>query len=518
MTQTATQQTDQLALAQNIRQALYLIQHNNGYLALSAGHQVSAPWQVVGYLPAIYPERLGSQTFLRQHGVRFAYVTGAMAGGIAAKELVIAMAKANMLGFFGSAGLSFARVTAALDEFQSLTQQNLAWGINLIHTPTEPELERKLVELYIEKDVRCISASAFMQATPNIVRLACHGLSRNKQGEIQRRHFIFAKLSQPNMAQQFLSAPPTKILTDLVTKNLLTTEEAELGAQLPLAANITVEADSGGHTDNRPLPSLLSSVLNLRYEIARTFPAALQVNIGAAGGLGEPKAIAGAFAMGADYVVTGSINQATIEAGSSPEAKKLLAQADINDVIMAPAADMFELGVKLQVLKRGTFFAARGQKLADYYQKYNDINDIPKSEREKLEAEVFQASIETIWQQTREFWQQRNPKLLAKAEQNPKQKMALIFRWYLGNASRWASQGEASRQRDYQIWCGPAMGAYNRWVKDAILEPLENRHAAQIALNLLEGAAVVTRAQQLRSFGFNAAPEFFNFKPRLLKL
>ena len=52
---------------------------------------------------------------------------------------------------------------------------------------------------------------------------------------------------------------------------------------------------------------------------------------------------------------------------------------------------------------------------------------------------------------------------------------------------------------DYQIWCGPAMGAFNDWVRGSFLEPYQNRDAVQIALNLLEGAAVITRAEQLRS-------------------
>jgi len=43
--------------------------------------------------------------------------------------------------------------------------------------------------------------------------------------------------------------------------------------------------------------------------------------------------------------------------------------------------------------------------------------------------------------------------------------MALVFRWYLGNGSRWAVEGTPDRVQDYQIWCGPAMGAFNRWVQ-----------------------------------------------------
>ena len=58
------------------------------------------------------------------------------------------------------------------------------------------------------------------------------------------------------------------------------------------------------------------------------------------------------------------------------------------------------------------------------------------------------------------------------------------------------------------------MGAFNAWAKGSYLEPPEQRKAVQIALNLLEGAAVITRAQQLRTFGMAVPPAAFRFRPR----
>ena len=94
--------------------------------------------------------------------------------------------------------------------------------------------------------------------------------------------------------------------------------------------------------------------------------------------------------------------------------------------------------------------------------------------------------------------------------------MALVFRWYLGLSSRWAIAGEAGRNMDYQIWCGPAMGAFNAWVRGSFLEPASQRSAVQIARNLLEGAATVTRAQQLRAHGVPVPSRAFMFSPRPL--
>jgi len=86
----------------------------------------------------------------------------------------------------------------------------------------------------------------------------------------------------------------------------------------------------------------------------------------------------------------------------------------------------------------------------------------------------------------------------------------------LGKASKWAIDGEASRRADYQIWSGPAMGAFNSWVKGSFLADPKNRSVVQIALNLLEGAAVVTRAAQLRCYGLPVVASSFQFSPRPL--
>ncbi len=44
---------------------------------------------------------------------------------------------------------------------------------------------------------------------------------------------------------------------------------------------------------------------------------------------------------------------------------------------MAPSADMFEMGVKVQVLKTGTMFAMRASKLYELYTKYDSIEADP---------------------------------------------------------------------------------------------------------------------------------------------
>jgi trans-AT polyketide synthase, acyltransferase and oxidoreductase domains len=224
--------------------------------------------------------------------------------------------------------------------------------------------------------------------------------------------------------------------------------------------------------------------------------------VGAAGGLGSPQGVAGAFALGAAYVLTGSVNQLAVESGVSDDARALLAKADLADVTMAPAADMFEQGVKVQVLKRGTMFAMRAAKLYELYRSYPSLEALPATERANIEKNLFRAPLDEIWEKTRSFFLQRDPAQVPRAEKDAKHKMALVFRWYLGLSSRWANAGEPTRKLDYQVWCGPAMGAFNEWTKGSFLEQPRNRRVITVAFNILYGAAVLLRLQSLRSQGF----------------
>jgi PfaD family protein len=355
-----------------------------------------------------------------------------------------------------------------------------------------------------------------MRLTPAVIRCAAAGLSRDAAGNIVRARQVFAKVSRTEVAEQFMSPPPAALLRDLVSRALLTEAEAELAAQLPVAEDITIEADSGGHTDNRPLMVLLPEMQSLRARIAARHPAFPRIRLGAAGGIGTPNAVAAAFALGADYVLTGSVNQAATESGFSPDAKLMLGKADFADVAMAPSADMFELGVKVQVLKRGSMFAQRATRLYEAYVSYSGLTEIPAGIRSRLESEIFQKPLEQAWEETSAFWAARDPRQVEKALREPKHMMALTFRWYMGMSSRWAITGESSRRADYQIWCGPAMGGFNNWVQGSFLADVTQRSVVQIARNLLEGAAVITRAQQLRTHGVPIPTEAFHFAPRPL--
>src|SRR5262249_61679856 len=187
------------------------------------------------------------------------------------------------------------------------------------------------------------------------------------------------------------------------------------------------------------------------------------------------------------------------------------------DVPMAPAADMFEMGVKVQVLKRGTMFAMRAAKLYELYRTCSGLHDLPPAERAALEKNVFRASLDDIWSQTRDYFLQRDPTQVERAERDARHRLALIFRWYLGQSSRWANSGEPTRKADYQVWCGPAMGAFNEWARGSFLEVPRNRRVVTVALNLLYGAASLLRLNVLRCHGLAVPSEVMHASPRTLE-
>ena len=491
---------------------------------LVEGHADGA-WPVVAVLPAIYPEWLGDRSFNEVHGTRFPYVTGAMANGIATTRLVIEMARTGGLGFFGAAGLARDVVATAIDELQAAlgdaaspsgSPTGSPWGCNLIHSPQEPALEEAVADLCIARNVRRVCAAAFMSLTPAIVRYAYSGIHVDLDGNVQRPNMVFAKISRPEVARHFLHPAPAQLLDLLVRAGKLTAAEAALARSLPVAEDITIESDSGGHTDNRPLAPLFASIQAVRDAAVAEHGYTRPIRLGAAGGISTPQAVAAAFALGASYVLTGTVNQACVESGLSDEGKQMLAAADIADIAMAPAADMFEMGVELQVLKRGTMFAPRAKKLYALYTTYPSLEALPDAERAELEQKILGMSVHECWEATKAFWADRDPAQVARAEQDPRHKMALTFRSYLGLSSRWSIDGVPDRRLDYQIWCGPAMGAFNAWTAGTFLADPANRQVAQVARNLLEGAAVVTRAHQLRTYGVPVPSAAFDYRPRPL--
>jgi PfaD family protein len=513
---------DALATAvMHVNRPLYVIDYQGQTAVAHTGEIVCGSLTSPGnglplhaFVPPLDPSDLGDATFKSDLGLKYAYVIGAMANGITSTQMVKAAGRAGFIGFFGSGGLSLTQVGEAISELQQ-NCDDLPMGFNLIHSPNDPQLEMAIADLYIQKGIRVVSASAYMGMTLPLVYYRVKGIRRIHDGSVHCPNRVLAKVSRVEVATKFFSPPPRKLLTQLVQMKKITEQEAQLASHIPMAQDMTAEADSGGHTDNRPALSLLPTFMALRDACMRQYGYAAPLRIGLAGGIATPQSIAAAFAMGAAYVLTGSINQAAVEADTSKSVRQLLEQTRQADVTMAPAADMFELGAKVQVLKRGTMFAMRAAKLYELYRTYDHYEAIPQPVRAMVERDILRSGFEEAWNRTADYFQTYDKSQIERANQDPKHKMALVFRSYLGLASLWAKHGDADRQIDYQIWCGPAMGAFNAWAANSCLENVDRRYVADMAINLMYGAVGLLRCQWLSNQGIklDTASDLFHPQP-----
>jgi trans-AT polyketide synthase/acyltransferase/oxidoreductase domain-containing protein len=181
-----------------------------------------------------------------------------------------------------------------------------------------------------------------------------------------------------------------------------------------------------------------------------------------------------------------------VEANMSEIVKTMLQGINVQDTTYTPAGDMFEIGAKVQVLKRGVFFPARANKLYMLYNHYDSLDEIPTKIRHQLENNYFHRSFEDIWEVTKKyFYQKGDHKNIEHAEKTPKHKMALVFRWYFSYSSKLAASGDENDVVNFQVHTGPALGAFNQWVKGTQLESWKNRHVAAIAEKIMQGTAAL---------------------------
>ena len=431
----------------------------------------------------ITAETLGNQSFKRDFNLKYAYVTGGMYAGIASKEIVAKVGKAGMLGFFGTGGLEPKRVEEVI-QYLKREANGYAYGMNLLGNP----MEDALVDLFLQFGIKYIEAAAYIQITPALVKYRLKGLRKDASGGVVSDHIIIAKISRPEVAAHFLSPSPETIVKKLLEEGSVTTEQAELSRNYPMADHLCAEADSGGHTDGESAFALLPSIMKLRDTLTQQYGYKKTVCVGAAGGIGTPDAAAAAFVLGADFILTGSINQCTVEAGTSDAVKDLLQDINVQDTDYAPAGDMFEWGAKVQVLRKGVFFPARANKLYALYRQFNSLDEIDAETKTQIQDRYFKRSFTDVYEDVKAYYPKEE---IEKAEANPKYKMALIFRWYFGHSSQLALNGVRERQVDFQVHCGPALGAFNQWVKGTELELWRNRHADEIAKKMMEETAAL---------------------------
>jgi trans-AT polyketide synthase/acyltransferase/oxidoreductase domain-containing protein len=357
-----------------------------------------------------------------------------------------------------------------------------------------------MVDRCLRFGVRCIEAAGSVTASPALIRYRLKGLSRDGEGRLVSDHKVIAKVPRLEVAEIFLRPAPEAAVAELVRAGLVSGEQAQLARRIPMADDLCVEPEPGGLLGATAL--LLPAMIHLRDELGHRFDVDRAVRVGSAGGIGTGEAAASAFLLGADFVLTGSINQCTVEAATSGDAKDLLQSINLQDTELAPAGDLFELGARSQVLKRGVLFPARANRLYELWRHHGSWEEIDAPIRARIERDYFGRTFERAFEEC----VAKSPLEKEKAERDERHRMALVFRWYFDLAMHLALAGEKKQRANYRVLCGPALGAFNQWVKGTELEPWAHRHVDEIADRIMEGAAAVL-SRQLQRFSGIEEPE-----------
>lgn len=422
---------------------------------------------------------LGSAAFREDYGIELACLAGSMYRGIASVDLVARMGAGGMLGFLGTGGLRRKAVDAGIAELTRRLGRGGRFGVNLINQPGHLDNERAVVDSALGGGVRFAEVSSYTHVTPEVVRFRFSGATGSAASPHLHRHIV-VKVSRPEVAREFLRPAPADLVDELEARGDLTSAEARIARAVPVAGDLCVEGDSGGHTDGANPLVVLPAILRLRDR------AGVATRVGASGGIGGPEAVAAMFAMGADFVTTGSINQCTVEAGTSDTVKDLLAELEVTDTAYAPAGDMLELGARVQVVRRRTLFAARANRLMQLARWHDSLESLPAALRVDLQERVLRHSFDEIWQ----FVQERHG-ADAVAATSARNRMLLTFRWYFAWTTELALAGDPDRVVDYQVHCGPAMGLLNGVLADTPMRGWRDRRVDEINRFLMEQAATL---------------------------
>ncbi|XVV00827.1 ACP S-malonyltransferase [Actinosynnema sp. CA-248983] len=382
---------------------------------------------------------LGSAELRAAYGVRHAVLAGSLDHGVTSPELLRRLSDAGLFGFHGTRHLTEQAVRESLEALRPVARYGLAW-------PTHLD-EEAVADLYLAHDVRYVEvAGGHTGVSPQLVRFRFAGGPRH----------VLVRVGDPATAARFLRPPTAEVLRRLVSTGHLTARDARVAAGLPLATDLVVDRD---------WPAVLPAVAALGG-----------ARVGAAG-VGTPAAVAAAFALGADFVMTTNVNQATPQAATSDTAKDLLAALDVADVRDALDPDLFELGGRSPVARRGTLYAGRADRLHRLYLRHDRIEDLGDEQRAELERTHFRRPLHEVWSG------------LGATARDDRHRMALVFSAYCREATRAALTGVPGRRLDYRIPTGADMGAFNRFAAGTPLEEWSARHVDRIAEELLSRAA-----------------------------
>ncbi len=431
---------------------------------------------------------LGSKQFLIDYAVKHPYIAGSMCHGISSAKLVTKMARAGFLAFLGSHGLPLNKIEQLIITTKKGLPTHVNFGINIDYFTGGSHKKMTVIDLCIDHKVSVIEVSNYDQVGLELVKYRANGLSMDN-GKLSINNKILIKTAASRTAELFMQPAPQHLLDKLLQEKSITDQQYKMCQKVPMADDVCVLGDGAWVNDQAVTMIKLPEIIRLRQQISQKqadmFKNAGQVRIGSSGGMGTPESIALVFALGADFIVTGSINQCTVEAEISDHVKQILQNISTDDTTYIPSGELFESGTKSQIVNKGSYFSARAQKLYDLYRMYQRLEDIDQKTKKQMEQHFFQRDCESVIE---EIIANAEPQETNEINNNEKFKMLKVFQWYFNHSKQLAIKGHQKEQKNYQIYCGPAMGAFNQWAQGGPFEKWQNRNVDKIAEYLMDAA------------------------------
>lgn len=419
-------------------------------------------------------QRLGSAAFRKAYGLSYSYVVGTMGYGVSGEKVIHAASRAGLLSIAGTDGLKTDEIQALLRAIRSGDSGNsAAFAVHLSHDSSDAR-EAALIDLYLQEDARLLAVSGYSAVTRSLVRYRLKGLTRDASGRILEKNHLLSFVSRTDTAESFLSPPPERVVRSLLDQGEITEEEARLASSIPLCRDVCVEADGGGATNRTPLFTALPAIRAVAAHLTERFGYEEALRVGVSGGIGTGEAAAAAFLLGADFIVTGSVNQCAVESATSNAVKDLLCTLRVQDVAYVSAGDVFDPERAFQVVKKGSLFKARADRLLRLARR-ESLSLEDRHALEQLAAACFGQSLDAA--------------LASDGNTDSTDPAARLMARYLEQSLRWAIQGDLEHATNYQIPSGPAIGAFNEWVRGTELEDRSHRTIAAIAEKIMNGAA-----------------------------
>jgi trans-AT polyketide synthase/acyltransferase/oxidoreductase domain-containing protein len=279
------------------------------------------------------------------------------------------------------------------------------------------------------------------------------------------------RVTGSHQIEAFLRPPPGELVEQLLRTGQLTSAEARDARRLPVATDIYVQPEP----DGGPAAGLLLPVLRAVRDASHSRDGhAEPVPVGV-GGIGTPEEIATAVLLGADFLVTGTINACTPQARTSEAVKGLLAEVTMDDTVLAPSAELFRLGGREHLVRRATLFPARAAHLYRLYLARTPLSQLSPETRQVLESDYFGEPLDRV--------------LSSEHGQEPQPGIAELLARYFGLGARAASRGQLEQQLNWHIPCGPEMGAFNLAAGKLGLAGWHERDVAVVAERLSAAGA-----------------------------